>query len=309
MAHKKIRTDIPTCSSLNSFPIEANAVSIATDMFNRVCVLGSDRKVRKYDSTGLLTNTISLSCSDLDRVYSIAIGIHEGESKEAMREMRKVPLLLDFPPGVLSICLVYLGLDCIFVAMESEEGDEIWSYDSDGQSPKHIAEAGTMTIDHQKGIIHTLDECNSVESFTYNGECVSRWDITNSHYIDSFVMINGVIYVKSSSDDQEEEEEEEEGGVHITLYQPSDGEIINTKRFADETTGDIICSLNDGCLVSVYRQIKNNSTFIHSYPFGKIDKKKWKLDPALSVIDMIGTGDGYSVYAMSESAVHLLVLR
>jgi hypothetical protein len=231
-----------------------------------------------------------------------------------------VPELYAFPPGVLPICLSYLGTNRLFVF----EAHSIRIHDDEGQPVSIISgPVCMMTIDHKKGVIYTLHPYYSVRSYSYTGKYIGSFRIAESdQVIDVLTIINGLVctedsvYLDSDSDSEGLEHTNDLQRT-VTLYQPFDGKIvISSERMCTsaQPNGKIRCELNNTLLAhvsqSLYRGIHGRIQQFPS-PFDGSNRKDWRLDIDLDIHEMTSSGDGISVYALDRSkhTIHVLMFR
>src|SRR4051794_36139305 len=97
--------DYPTCVAVGM-----NGIIYVTDTFNNriQCFLSNGTFIRKWGSRGSSDGAFKTP-------IGIAVGMCNGIQQLILKEMSAVPELYAFPPGVLPICVAYVGDECVYV--------------------------------------------------------------------------------------------------------------------------------------------------------------------------------------------------
>jgi len=115
----------------------------------------------------------------------LAISIDVCSSSQVLKVMKTVPVLSVFPPGVLPMCVAYLGTERLYVVDEFNHRIQVF----DPRTGKFIHTWGkwgyetgdfyypmACTASARDGSIHVLDSGNSrIQSFTPDGSIIREW--------------------------------------------------------------------------------------------------------------------------------------
>jgi hypothetical protein len=199
---KKRRTNMDAVSIHSIIDPGNNVWSIGVGMYGKIYVAyhhpaishpTMDSCVKRFNPDGTCEKYFLLTDKDgstIDREYfpvSIGIDTIDGINKEALIEASKIPELYIFPPGVLPICISYLGDDAIYVSLITTHGERLnIIYDTNG---KHIGCVGkeiTWRSCISDGLIHSIYN-HRVHIHTLGGMLLNEWitpaDITGGDII------------------------------------------------------------------------------------------------------------------------------
>jgi hypothetical protein len=191
-----------------SIDIEHDARDIGIGMYNKIYVVSrvpsSRRYVERFHLNGILDMRFTLTESNgsvMSGHYhptSIQIDTTNGMNLDTWKEALTVPELYAFPPGVLPICLSYLGDDIIFVAFVTDQAKHMYiAYDTNGRFIRRVDTNHTWRADISNGYIYSIHDSN-MHIHAIDGTLIRTWEYTPST-IFSVCLVNDLICMISDS--------------------------------------------------------------------------------------------------------------
>jgi hypothetical protein len=310
MAHKKKRRTAKEMSIIpeRSFPlVDHLSQDIAIGMYDRVYVLSMYNDWTCYNSSEPQNKPRVVVCKPKNehRQLSITIGTGEGIDKETQNEVLKVPELYAFPPGVLPICLVYVGTDIIYIVYRTF-GTCV--YDQDGELTQRFPIADSCAVDKKGGVI--LMTTSRVVSYTPKGEIKQEWKETDEavHRKMSIWSINGFICTESIY------YQPQAMGSNTRVVQTYDSKgLLVYRLYPGQYTCDSFfqCVFKNGMLLSIPRTWTGDDIHeLHHYTVDGIRLNTWNIGSGSSFDRMVSNADGSAVYALDKKQrmIHVLVL-
>jgi hypothetical protein len=138
----------------------------------------------------------------------IAVGVCDGLNKSLLTEMTTVPELYAFPPGVLPICVAYIGEECVYVCDEFNE--RVQMFQCNGTFIRQWmlqGERGIYSVcckfDRLEGLLYIGFQTKSFQVFDCNGVFIRKWipdELSVEEEITSFAVSDAVLHCCVTND-------------------------------------------------------------------------------------------------------------
>jgi hypothetical protein len=200
-----------------SEPLFNNAQGMGVGMYDRIYIR-SGMNTRRYSSIdgGFVDVILKGSTKRERRKMSIGIGLCEGIDNDTLNEAMKVPELYIWPPGVLPICISYIGVDAIYSSC-AETGLKM--YDQYGKFIHNYHKHQLSFAVDVTGDVCVLDTTYHISIYTYKGVLKRSWLASHAYINSSLFYIKGLVCMLPRRWSEDET---------FHTYNPEDGELINT---------------------------------------------------------------------------------
>ena len=189
---------------------------VAVGCDGTIYVADSDNhRIQCFDSNGVfLRKWGRQGNSDGEFDHPTGMALSEfSEAKNGMNEsirhaMFKVPELASFPPGVLPICVAYVGIECIYVTDSYNNRIQVFGLDvlEDGSdNVRFIRKWGSHGLDDGQfaypwacaidchGMVYVTDSGNHrIQVFDNTGGFIRKWAVTAMVTISSIILMEYV---------------------------------------------------------------------------------------------------------------------
>ena len=147
----------------------------------------NNNRVQCFDSNGMFIHKWGQKGTkdgEFDYPTGLAIGVWNGMNASIMSTMMMVPSLASFPPGVLPICVSYIGIECLYCT--ELHGDRIQVFGMDGSFIRKWGSSGSgngefdgpwsCAIGPHDGMVYVSDTWNHrIQVFDGEGEFIRKW--------------------------------------------------------------------------------------------------------------------------------------
>jgi hypothetical protein len=304
---KKRKVDIPELKKVGSFDVDIGACDMKTGRYNRVYLLydGLIGCVRCFSRTGVLVKLIQLK-DDEPRKYrdnygSMTIAIHEGIDNDAMLAAKQVPELYAFPPGVLPLCISYLGVEYIYTT-SVYHGLRI--YDNEGVFIRGVEGYALSACVDRRGRIYVTVGESKVQLYSHDGTFIRGWKYGILEYLETRAMAIGDLLWLDLYNDVDED--------HAQIHDEFGNELIKFGLRPPHANVDlnVKCVFNDTVLVCscpLPRHLRESGYKINQYAINGMWLHQWSIGRESNIDFMAVTPDGSLLYTLDNTEHKIVV--